>query len=71
MAAQTTSTVAPVSALFSYRIVASIESAWNAFVAWNIQRKTAAELNALTDHELEDIGLSRGDISRITVGRGY
>lgn len=32
------------------------------YVAWNDQRVTRNALHALTDRELDDIGLSRGDI---------
>ncbi|UVF22883.1 DUF1127 domain-containing protein (plasmid) [Microvirga terrae] len=31
---------------------------------WHRSRKTARELGALTDRELSDIGLTRGDISK-------
>lgn len=34
-------------------------------VAWNDARVTRNALNALTDRELEDIGLSRGDIDTV------
>lgn len=34
-------------------------------VSWNERRLTRKMLNALTDRELDDIGLSRGDISRL------
>ena len=33
--------------------------------AWNDARITRQTLNALDDRELDDIGLSRGDIERI------
>jgi len=36
-----------------------------AFVAWNETRKTAQALNNLTDRELADIGLNRGDIMNV------
>lgn len=36
-----------------------------AFVAWNDKRVTRKALNALSNRELEDIGLSRGDIDSI------
>ena len=35
------------------------------FAAWNDQRVTRNALNRLTDRELDDIGLTRGDIERI------
>ena len=38
------------------------------FAAWNDARITRRELNRLTDRELSDIGLSRGDIERVARG---
>ena len=35
------------------------------FTAWNDARRTRNALARLTDHELDDIGLSRGDIDAI------
>ncbi|WP_114967214.1 DUF1127 domain-containing protein [Alkalilacustris brevis] len=32
---------------------------------WHNRRLTRRELSRLSDHELEDIGLSRGDIDRV------
>lgn len=37
--------------------------------AWNDARVTRRELNSLSDRELSDIGLARGDIERIAHGR--
>ena len=36
-----------------------------AFVAWNDARITRKALHALSDRELEDIGLARGDIDEV------
>ncbi|MFC6462790.1 DUF1127 domain-containing protein [Paracoccus aerius] len=36
--------------------------------AWNDARVTRRELNRLSDRELNDIGLCRGDIERIARG---
>lgn len=35
---------------------------------WNEERITRRDLNALTDRELADIGLNRGDIDRVAKG---
>ena len=35
------------------------------YVEWNRQRTQAAELKGMTDRELADIGLNRGDIDRV------
>ncbi|MDB6176703.1 DUF1127 domain-containing protein [Paracoccus sp. Z330] len=37
--------------------------------AWNDARLTRRELNRLTDRELDDIGLTRGDIESIARAR--
>ena len=39
---------------------------WGRIVAWNAARNTRKVLSALTDRELEDIGLIRRDIHSIT-----
>ena len=37
--------------------------------AWNDARVTRAALSKLSDHELDDLGLVRGDIDAIAEGR--
>lgn len=39
------------------------------FAAWTDARATRKALNALTDRELEDIGIVRGDIELIATGK--
>lgn len=39
-----------------------------AMIAWNDARATRKALNALTDRELDDIGLVRGDIDDVANG---
>lgn len=41
---------------------------WDMLVAWNDARSTRNALNRLSDRELDDIGLCRGDIERIARG---
>lgn len=48
------------------RISAFVSQAVSAVVAWNDARITRKALASLTDRELEDIGLSRGDIDFVT-----
>ena len=43
-----------------------LSALFHAFRAWNDTRATRKALNRLTDRELEDIGLSRGDIDRLS-----
>lgn len=40
-------------------------SVFAAFAAWNDARLTRNALNELSDHELDDIGLTRGDVERL------
>lgn len=35
------------------------------FNAWRAENRALAELNALSDRELSDVGLNRGDFSRL------
>ena len=51
------------------RIGATLASAANAVFEWNDARVTRNALKGLTDRELEDIGLCRGDIDAIAEGR--
>ncbi|NOE18723.1 DUF1127 domain-containing protein [Ruegeria atlantica] len=51
------------------RIGAFLVSAVNAAVEWNDARVTRNALTGLSDRELEDIGLCRGDIDAIAQGR--
>lgn len=57
---------APFGAETAYHFVGRLETVWEKFAVWNQTRKTANSLSALSDHELEDIGLSRGDIARVS-----
>jgi len=42
-----------------------LENIKNAVKRYNKQRQTVAELNRLTDRELNDIGLNRSDIHEV------
>ncbi|KPD13057.1 DUF1127 domain-containing protein [Phaeobacter sp. 11ANDIMAR09] len=44
-------------------------AAASAVVSWNDARNSKNALNALSDRELADIGLSRGDIEDIATGK--
>lgn len=50
------------------RIGTVLASAFAAVAAWNDARTTRNTLNALSDRELNDIGLSRGDIEDVACG---
>jgi uncharacterized protein YjiS (DUF1127 family) len=50
-------------------LMLSLARAAEALSEWARRRRAAAELNALTDRELADIGLTRGDIANLLAGR--
>ncbi|MHA6347249.1 DUF1127 domain-containing protein [Roseivivax sp. CAU 1761] len=52
----------------SQHVAGAILSVYDRIVAWNDARRTVRALSALSDHELNDIGLSRGDIHRVARG---
>ncbi|MFY2822843.1 DUF1127 domain-containing protein [Ruegeria sp. MALMAid1280] len=51
------------------RIGETFASVVNAVVEWNDTRVTRNVLSGLTDRELEDIGMCRGDIDIVAEGR--
>lgn len=56
------------SAVVAFRVTNVAARTINAFVAWNNERRTRAILSRLSTHELNDIGLERGDIDSIARG---
>jgi len=52
-----------------YRMTTFIADLGTSFAKWNSARKTRAELEKLSDHTLDDIGLTRGDIPYLTIHR--
>jgi len=56
-------------ASFASRACALVADLANTLRAWNDARMTSKALAALTDRELSDIGLERGDIA--SVARSY
>ena len=54
---------------FFGRIGSFLASAFEAIVTWNDARVTRNALSGLTDRELDDIGLVRGDIDLVAAGR--
>ena len=55
----------PLGAVTTFRIVSLAERAWGAFAAWRNARATERVLAKLSDSELSDIGLHRGDIAAV------
>ncbi|WP_333816059.1 DUF1127 domain-containing protein [Tabrizicola sp.] len=65
MAAVETTRPAPLGAITTYRALNSLSNVAVAFAAWNDARVTRKALSKLSDRELDDIGLCRGDIEFI------
>ena len=65
MAAYETSDAAPFGAISIFRFVQFASETGSKFAAWNDARVTRSALTKLTDRELDDIGLCRGDIEAI------
>ena len=66
MAALPATQTAPFGAITLYRAVSALESLVTPLVRWNAARRTEKVLSGLSDRQLNDIGLVRGDIARIS-----
>jgi uncharacterized protein YjiS (DUF1127 family) len=62
MAAVETTRPAPFGAITTYRAINGLTNAFGVMSAWNDARVTRNALGKLSDRELDDIGLCRGDI---------
>lgn len=71
MAATEMTRPAPFGAITTYRFVQFADAAITAIKTWNDARLTRNALNKLTNRELDDIGLCRGDIETIGVQRRF
>jgi uncharacterized protein YjiS (DUF1127 family) len=69
MAAQLTTRPAPFGAIATYKVVTFFSNVFAALSAWNDARVTRHSLGKLSDRELDDIGLCRGDIEVIAQAR--
>jgi uncharacterized protein YjiS (DUF1127 family) len=65
MAAVETTRPAPFGAITTYRAINALSNIGSTVAAWNDARVTRKALSKLSDHELDDIGLCRGDIDLI------
>lgn len=65
MAAFETTRPAPFGAISIFRFVQFVSDAYLSLSNWNDARVTRKALGNLTDRELDDIGLCRGDIEMI------
>jgi uncharacterized protein YjiS (DUF1127 family) len=64
---ETSAPVAPMGAVSIFRVSYLAGQAAASLIAWNNARKTRNALYALSNRELDDIGLCRADIE--TIGR--
>ena len=46
-----------------------VPSLINRVRAWKRRSRISYELNSMSDHDLADIGITRGDIARVVQGR--
>ncbi len=67
MAAIQTTRPAPFGAITIFRAVQAVGDVLSVLTTWNDSRLTRKALGKLTDRELDDIGLCRGDVA--TIGR--
>ena len=51
------------------QVYSPLEAYWNAFQAWRKREKLRTELCCLTDSELADIGITRGEIDYVASNR--
>ncbi len=65
MASYESSRAAPFGAISIFRAVQGVGDVFSSINAWNKGRKTRSTLAALSNRELDDIGLCRGDIEMI------
>ena len=65
MAAFDTTRPAPFGAISIFRLVQFVSDTYLSFATWNDARVTRSALGKLSDRELDDIGLCRGDIEMI------
>lgn len=65
MALATTTRPAPFGAITTLKLVAGFEATVRSVLDWNTRRQTASALAQLSDRQLADIGLIRGDLDSI------
>ena len=65
MALATNTRTAPFGAITTFNLVNRFENAVKFVSDWNTKRKTTQILSQLSDRELADIGLIRGDLDNM------
>jgi uncharacterized protein YjiS (DUF1127 family) len=51
-------------------VYSPLDACWNAFQAWRRRRRLRTNSSNLSDAELEDIGMTRGEIDSLASHRG-
>jgi uncharacterized protein YjiS (DUF1127 family) len=62
MAILQTNRAVPLGSVLTFRLVTLIERAIDGALTWRRSRETARQLSRLSDEQLADIGLARGEI---------
>ncbi|WP_050528482.1 DUF1127 domain-containing protein [Pseudorhodobacter aquimaris] len=65
MSAYQTTRTAPFGAISTYSFIRFVSNIGANVTAWNDARVTRNSLNKLSDRELNDIGLTRGEIANV------
>jgi uncharacterized protein YjiS (DUF1127 family) len=47
-----------------HRFWTALERRWSAYCRWRVEQRAAEQLHAMSDRDLQDIGLIRSEISR-------
>ena len=59
-------TVAPFGAITIHRVLSALSGMAETVQAWDSKRRTMKELSALSAEQLNDIGLTRGDVAKFS-----
>jgi uncharacterized protein YjiS (DUF1127 family) len=60
----------PFGAVTIFHLVNKLDAIKNSVLDWNTRRLTLNALSSLSDAQMEDIGLTRGDLGRLPVQFG-
>jgi uncharacterized protein YjiS (DUF1127 family) len=52
------------------QVYSPVEAYWNAFQEWRKRKRLRTQLYRLTDSELIDVGITRGEIDYVASNRG-
>jgi uncharacterized protein YjiS (DUF1127 family) len=52
-------------------ILAALKRCWVAYMTWRIEMAAVATLRSMSDHDLNDLGISRSEIEDAVKGRRF